>query len=84
MIETLILGTLAVTAAALIGYFTGLAKADELFIKKFGWDILCWQGRKIDRYFVAAKHGDQTVVLAIGPNGIIDFDYNVEKDDKQR
>ena len=77
MIETLILGVLAVTAAAVIGYFYGKNKKDDLFcIKKYGWDIIAWQGGQIDRYFVAAQKENQQVILAFRPDGSIDFDYD--------
>ena len=80
MIETLILGTLAVAAAAIIGYFIGKKQADFLDLKKYGWDIISWQGRQVDRYFVAAQKGNQQVILAFGPDGTVDFDYDVERD----
>ena len=84
MIETLILGTLAVAAAAVIGYFIGKMNASELSVKKYGWDIVCWQGHSIDRYFVAAQKKGCTTVLAFNPDGSIDFDYNIERDGEQR
>lgn len=76
IIETLILSLLAMTAGALIGYFYGKEKTDELFIKKYGWDIAAWQGKSIDRYFVAAQKNGCTTLLAFNPDGSIDFDYN--------
>jgi hypothetical protein len=76
MIETLILGTLAVAAATVIGYFYGKSKTDELFIKKYGWNIFSWQGHNIDRYFVAATNNGRKLLLAFSPDGSIDFDYD--------
>ena len=83
MIETWILGVLCV-GAALIGYFVGKTKAEELYLKKYGWIINTWQGKSVDRYFVAAQKGNRQVVLAFGPNGTVDFDYNIKKDGEQR
>lgn len=81
IIETLILSFLAMTAGALIGYFYGLGKKDELSIKKYGWDISAWQGKGVDAYFVAAQNEERRVVLAFGSDGSVDFDYDsrVEK-----
>ncbi len=76
MIETLILGIIAVTAAAITGYFYGKNKTDELFIKKYGWNIISWQGNNIDRYFVAATKNEEKLLLAFSPDGSIDFDYD--------
>ena len=75
MIETLILGMLAVTAAAVIGYFYGKLNSDSLCVKKYGWNIISWQGHGIDRYFVSATKNGRELLLAFSPDGSIDFDY---------
>ena len=75
MIETLILGTLAVAAAAVIGYFYGKLIPDPLCVKKYGWNIISWQGRSIDRYFISATRNNQRLLLVFSPDGSIDFDY---------
>ena len=76
MIETLILGMIAVTAAAVIGYLYGKLNSDSLYVKKYGWNIISWQGHGIDRYFVAATRNGRKLLLAFSPDGSIDFDYD--------
>lgn len=76
MIETLILGMLAVVAAAGIGYFYGKLNPDRLCVKKYGWNIVSWQGHIIDRYFVSATKNGHRLLLAFSPDGSIDVDYD--------
>lgn len=57
MIETLILGTLAVAAAAVIGYFYGKNKASYTSFEKNGWKITSFESstNSNDIYFYAEK-----------------------------
>ena len=58
MIETLILGIFAVTAAAITGYFYGESKSKYLHIKKNGWEVTACENIAMNERFCHAKKGE--------------------------
>ena len=71
MIETLILGTLAVTASAIVGYFCGKMKSDNLRCKYNGWEFTAFKGNITDLFYFDIRKDEQRITLV--------FDYNTGK-----
>lgn len=67
MIETLILGTLAIAAAAVIGYFYGKNKSEYLHMKKNGWEITACENLHGDKIFFLAIKGEKKFLVEFDP-----------------
>lgn len=67
MIETLILGIAAITAAAITGYFYGESKSKYLHIKKNGWEITACENIAMDEIFFHAKKEGKSCLAILDP-----------------
>jgi predicted nucleic-acid-binding Zn-ribbon protein len=67
MIETLILGIIAVTAAAITGYFYGESKSKYLHIKKNGWEVTTCESIAMSEIFFHAKKGGKSCLAVLDP-----------------
>lgn len=67
MIETLILGIIAVTAAAITGYFYGESKSKYLHIKKNGWEVTACESIAMNEIFFHAKKGEKSCLAILDP-----------------
>ena len=67
MIETLILGIIAVTAAAITGYFYGESKSKYLHIKKNGWEVTACESIAMDEIFFHAKKEGKSCIAILDP-----------------
>ena len=67
MIETLILGIFAVTAAAITGYFYGESKSKYLHIKKNGWEITACENIAMNEIFFHAKKEGKSCLAILDP-----------------
>ena len=67
MIETLILGIFAVTAAAITGYFYGESKSKYLHIKKNGWEVTACENIAMDEIFFHAKKEGKSCLAVLDP-----------------
>ena len=67
MIETLILGIIAVTAAAITGYFYGESKSKYLHIKKNGWEVTACENIAMNEIFFHAKKGEKSFLAVLDP-----------------
>lgn len=63
MIETLILGTLAIVASAIIGYSCGKIKSDSLHYKYNGWEFTAFKGNITDRFYFDIQNDQQRITL---------------------
>ena len=59
MIETLILGALAVAAAFFTGYFIGETKGDCICKKYLGWNVEAFKSPISDVFILDIKKGEQ-------------------------
>ena len=59
MIETLILGALAVVAAFFTGYFIGETKSDYVHKTYLGWDVEAFKSPISDAFVLDIKKGEQ-------------------------
>ena len=67
MIETLILGIFAVTAAAITGYFYGESKSKYLHIKKNGWEVTACENIAMNEIFFHAKKEGKSCIAILDP-----------------
>ena len=67
MIETLILGIFAVTAAAITGYFYGESKSKYLHIKKNGWEVTACENIAMNEIFFHAKKEGKSCLAILDP-----------------
>ena len=67
MIETLILGIIAVTAAAITGYFYGESKSKYIHIKKNGWEVTACESIAMDEIFFHAKKEGKSCIAILDP-----------------
>ena len=67
MIETLILGIFAVTAAAITGYFYGGSKSKYLHIKKNGWEVTACENIAMNEIFFHAKKEGKSCLAILDP-----------------
>ena len=67
MIETLILGIIAVTAAAITGYFYGESKSKYLHIKKNGWEVTACESIAMNEIFFHAKKEEKSCLVILDP-----------------
>lgn len=67
MIETLILGIIAVTAAAITGYFYGENKSKYLHIKKNGWEVTAYENIAMNEIFFHAKKEGKSCLAILDP-----------------
>ena len=67
MIETLILGIIAITAAAITGYFYGESKSKYLHIKKNGWEVTACENIAMNEIFFHAKKEGKSCIAILDP-----------------
>ena len=67
MIETLILGAIAVIASFFTGYFIGESHTNSVHIKYFGWEISAFPSCTNNDYLVDFKKGKKRFSVIFDP-----------------